>query len=86
MNDLRISLLNISSVRNGFDILDKIKYENIGTTLLSGNAELLFDALQTYLPGLTNPSLLLIIQVQKPLPGIFQTLTPGRESYYTDRL
>lgn len=54
-NDLKITLLPIIDARPGFDTEYKLVYENIGTTVLSGEITLQFDnARQTYLNSVPN--------------------------------
>lgn len=50
VEDLKISLLPLNEARPGFDAYYQIVYENVGTTVLSGDVKLIFDdARQTFL-------------------------------------
>ncbi len=55
MNDLRITLTDISRARPGFNLSHAFTYENIGTTVQSGFVKINYDAGLTYSPSMTYP-------------------------------
>ncbi len=56
-NDLKITILPLNQARPGFDAKYEIVYENIGTTVLSGEITLEFDTTrQTFLSADPNPT------------------------------
>ncbi|MEO8664774.1 MAG: hypothetical protein ABI462_04695 [Ignavibacteria bacterium] len=56
INDLRITMINSSrNPRPGFDIRYEIIYRNVGTTILAGSVDMVYDSEYNYLPGNASP-------------------------------
>ncbi|RYZ33395.1 MAG: hypothetical protein EOP49_35970, partial [Sphingobacteriales bacterium] len=74
LDSLRVSILNNFTPRAGFDFGYTVIYENVGTTVLSSNMQLSYDAtnlayVDATIPGVTNNAGVLTIPAINTTPG-----------------
>ncbi|RYZ48021.1 MAG: hypothetical protein EOP49_19750, partial [Sphingobacteriales bacterium] len=74
IDSLRVTIVNGSTPRPGFDFGYTVNYENVGTTVLSSNMQIAYDAANlTYvdasIPGVTNNAGVLTIPAINTTPG-----------------